>query len=234
MVKYATPNYMKILLLLISLVITSLTFAQAHWQVPQYDEIKKVITAENSDNNYDKLLRRFNDLDTTLSDEHYFVLYYGQYFQDSYKPSNSGNNLIKKMGRSVDEKSYLTFKDSLIATKHLYPFDLRALSMGSVLAHRFADNEFATKLDRQLIGILKSIFSTGDGKSLETALHVLNVSDEYVVCDILNVSVTGQRTVKNCDFLTTENTHVFEKGIYFNIEKIFEGYAKLFGKKDNP
>jgi hypothetical protein len=89
-------------------------------------------------------------------------------------------------------------------------------------------------LDRQLIVILKSIFSTGDGKSLETALHVLNVSDEYVVCDILNVSVTGQRTVKNCDFLTTENTHVFEKGIYFNIEKIFEGYAKLFGKKDNP
>jgi len=225
---------MKLLFLLFGLFTTSLTFAQVHWQKPQYDEIKKVIAAENSENNYNKLLKRFNDLDTTLSDEHYFVLYYGQYFQDNYSPAGRGNNLISKMARSVNDKTYQIFKDSLFATKHLYPFDLRALSAGSALAHKFADNEFAAKLDKQFIGILKAIFSTGDGKSLETALHILNVSDEYVICDVLNVSVTGQRTVKNCDLLTTENNTVFDKGIYFNIEKIFEGYAKIFGTKRNP
>ncbi|CAM3599347.1 hypothetical protein SPPR111872_09940 [Sphingobacterium prati] len=40
-------------------------------------------------------------------------------------------------------------------------------------------------------------------------------------------------TVKNCDLLTTENNAMFDKRIYFNLEKIFEGYAKIFGTKDN-
>ena len=104
--------------------------------------------------------------------------------------------------------------------------------MVAFIAHREQKNaEKATYHRRWAEGLLDSIKSGGDGKSLETAWHVISISEEYAVLRSFNLRPVGQS-------LANEKGHAYdvmktvdpqtnaEATFYFNVDKPFSAYGR--------
>lgn len=104
--------------------------------------------------------------------------------------------------------------------------------MVAFVAHRELKNEEKAKLHRTWAdGLLESIKAGGDGKSAETAWHVISTSEEYALMRAMNLRPTGQSLVK-------QNGHVYdliktvdprtnaETSFYFNVDKPFSAYGR--------
>src|ERR1700754_3390543 len=82
---------MKKLLTILAIFFNSSLYAQDFTPVDR-TQVEKVVTDPNSENYYPKLLKRYQEFDSTLTLEHYRLLYYGFVFQEKY----SGYNDHKK------------------------------------------------------------------------------------------------------------------------------------------
>ncbi|UIR55035.1 DUF4919 domain-containing protein [Sphingobacterium sp. SRCM116780] len=182
---------------------------------PVYADIKKVISDNQSDNHYPKLLKRFLEMDSTLTEEQYYVIYYGQCLQDNYNPLSKGNESIQKLAQKVTAENYTDFKTAYLKTKDQYPLDLRSLQNAYILAYKFQDDAFVRKLQVPLIGLIKVIASSGDGKSPDQGFHIMNESDEYVFCNLLNLHILEKSQVGEFDFIQLSKNERFGKIIYF-------------------
>lgn len=121
-----------------------------------------------------------------------------------------------KQAESVLEKNYVDVNAHMVA----------------YIAHREQKNEEKAKYHRRWAeGLLDSIKSGGDGKSLETAWHVISISEEYALFRALNMRPVGQS-------LANEKGHAFdvmktvdpqtnaEVTFYFNVDKPFSAYGR--------
>jgi hypothetical protein len=73
------------------------------------------------------------------------------------------------------------------------------------------------------MGLLKSLYSSGDGKSAATALKVISVDEEYFLLRVMGQMVKSQALStcegKRCDVMTTEDRESKqEQKWYFNVE----------------
>ena len=86
-----------------------------------------------------------------------------------------------------------------------------------------------------LTKILDSIQNGGDGKTAQTAFMVINVDEEYTLLRFLGYQMQSQELDKTeghtFDVLIVTNPKKQEtRKLYFNIDKIWAGYEKTFGK----
>ncbi|MBC7862389.1 MAG: DUF4919 domain-containing protein, partial [Bacteroidia bacterium] len=58
-----------------------------------FDSIKKTFSADT--NLYNKLVERLVKLDSTLTEDDYYLIYYGQVFSKKYDPYNGGEEIEK-------------------------------------------------------------------------------------------------------------------------------------------
>ncbi len=83
--------------------------------------------------------------------------------------------------------------------------------------------------------LLDSIQNGGDGKTAQTAFVVMSVDEEYTLLRFLGYQMQSQGLEKTeghtFDVLTVINPKNQEtRKLYFNIDKIWVGYEKVFGK----
>jgi hypothetical protein len=81
--------------------------------------------------------------------------------------------------------------------------------------------------------VIETILSTGDGKTEETAWHVVSVEHEYDILKMLGFRFGGEQTLTNkgCDYLKVEQNKHDIKGFYFDVNKILEAEEKVFKNK---
>jgi hypothetical protein len=84
-------------------------------------------------------------------------------------------------------------------------------------------------------GLLSEIYYSGDGKTCETAMVVIKVSDEYEIISELQLSVEMQSLVGDCDLMEFDTKlQELEKGekpikqLYFNVRIPLENLSKQF------
>jgi len=208
-----------------------LTFMNAYSQestfkAPVYKMIESVTKDSTSEYFYPKLMARFLNCDSTLQLQDYRCLYFGYIYQKEYQPywlSSQENELIKYYRSSkIKEKDY----DKIISltTQSIleFPFDLRQMNYLSYIYHLKGDNLSQQKVSRKFTGIIDAIMTSGDGKTCETAFHVISVGHEYVLLNLFQFDVKSQALTGNCDYLTLEKDDRNIEGIYFNISKLFE------------
>jgi hypothetical protein len=130
---------------------------------------------------------------------------------------NQGNYAeAAKQAESVLEKNYVDVNAHMVA----------------YVAHRELKDEEKSKLHRRWAdGLLESIKSGGDGKSPDTAWHVISISEEYAVLRSLNLRPAGQS-------LVNANGHAYdamktvdpqsnaEVTYFFNVDKPFSAYGR--------
>lgn len=204
------------------------------FQKPNYEWIKSNIQDSSSIFYYPKLMSRMLALDTTLSAEAYEHLYYGYVYQKNYLPywvSPDEKKLLRfYMSRRILKQDY---DDIINLTTHsisVFPFDLRQMNFLSYIYHLKGDEVMARKMAYRFQMILGTILASGNGKSYETAYHVISISHEYDILNFFQLERTRQRLIDDCDFLSIVKNRRIEyvknnpevNGLYFNIKKLFE------------
>ncbi|MBA3827942.1 MAG: DUF4919 domain-containing protein [Taibaiella sp.] len=222
-------------LLLIGAIIYSLTGYSQERELlkPDYISIQQIINDPNSAFYYPQLFKRYQTNDTTLSPREYRMLYFGYFFQDKYSaiPRNVQEDSLKIL-LAKDElepaewQSVIRMDKKALVTR---PFDLKKLNLLYVGYKMSGDSTNVRLYSDKIRKIAFAILSSGDGQSEETALHVLQVSDEYALINMLGYEYSGhqQLTGAECDYLTLKDNTDNVKGLYFDVKQIFNSYKRI-------
>ncbi len=201
--------------------------------VPDYNEIEKLTKDEGSMFYYDNLFSRYMNNDTTLSLRDYRMLYYGNFFQDSYKPfyHSPQADSIKLLLTNNEELTTRDWEELVrLGTANLQqnPFDLKGINIVWVSHKTLGDTIEARFYFDKLKKLVQTILASGDGLSEETAFHVLNVAHEYDIINILGYEFGGdqQLTDNHCDYLSLKHNDDQLQGLYFDVKQVFAGYER--------
>ena len=205
---------------------------------PDYKRIKKEINTEGSEFYYPELLRRFQAADTTLSLEQLRHFYYGAATRSDYDPYKMAKidalreTFEKDTPSKEDWEKAANEIDKELETDptnirfHLYKHIIYSNLYGQ-------DSEKTTDAHNQVVMLLSTVTSTGDGSSKETAFHVISVADEYGIMDIFGLSPTMQSLVEDkgqsYDVMDLKENEYGLKSMYFNITVSMQAMNKMFG-----
>ena len=109
--------------------------------------------------------------------------------------------------------------------------DVNAHMVAFIARREQKEEEKAAYHRRWAEGLLESIKSGGDGKSPQTAWHVISISEEYAVLRALNMRPVGQALI-NADGHAYDEMKVVdprtntESRFYFNVDKPFSAYGR--------
>lgn len=194
-----------------------------------YNDVKAKTQLTNSPYYYTKILDRYKKNDTTLATKDYYYLYYGFTFTNNYDPNNDEavNALV------ISEIEKLNSSKALKNALQLYekdPVNLKLLLYISVCYSNLSDHKLKKIYTDKYAKIIKAIYNSGDGKSMETAYVVIRINDEYQLLQVLHLTVKKHALVNTTDVLTIDKKG--QKGrkkkisiLYFNVNKIFDHHT---------
>lgn len=221
-----------ILSILLSFVVTYTYCQETEFFAPDYEQIKSEVQDSMSIFFYPAILARLTAFDPMLTNEDYRHLYYGYIYQEKYEPywtSPDEIELIKYyQSRKIKEKDY--DKVIKLATHSIseFPFDLRQMNFLGYMYHLKGDEEKAAKVAARFSGTIAAIMSSGDGKTCETAYHVISVSHEYVILNLFQLKMEMQSLTGDCDYLSIKKDDRNIEGLYFNIRQLFNRNLENF------
>ena len=206
--------------------------------IPNYTQIKKQVESKDSEFYYPELLRRFQAADTTLTVEQNYYFYYGTATRPDYNPYRLSNNEELKAalsGDAIPEEGWR--KAAQIIEKELEsePTNLRFhLYKQIVYSNLYGkDSQEAFNAYAQVAMLFSAISSTGNGKTPETAFHVISVPDEYGLMEMLGLSMKSQSLIekkgRSYDLMELEENEFGLESMYFDITVSMEALNKMFG-----
>ncbi len=206
---------------------------------PDYKRIKKEINTKESEFYYPELLRRFEAADTTLSLEQIRHFYYGMATRSEYAPYKMAKIDALREAFEKDTPSKEDWeKAALEIDKELEtnPTNIRFHLYKRIIYSNLygLDSERTTDAHNQVVMLLSAVTSTGDGRSKETAFHVISVADEYGIMDIFGLSPKMQSLVhgdhgQSYDVMEMEKNEYGLESMYFNITVSMDAMNKMFG-----
>ncbi len=227
-----TPT-MKIRIIFLFLLLPAFVYAETKFNKPDRAAIEKAISDSTADTYYPKLLKRFNDFDSTLTVAEYRLLYYGFVFQPGYSGyDNHRKKEIQDELRANANSAASRLCDSVMMK---IPISLQGNYYKSVALTRLGKSgESVRKYVRRYRGLLDAILQTGNGKAKETAIHVVFVTDEYHIMyfhfDLDQIK--SQSLVYPCDmFQVKKNKNFRGTKIWFDISEAFDAMSKQLKKE---
>ena len=199
---------------------------------PDYDLIKSKTADKNAATYYPKLIKRYNENDTTLTSDEYRLLYYGFLYENGSSPytiiayDDSVKSILQQKSLGAGDTVLLIAYEKKILEQS--PFSLRNLNILSYAYYKKGD-PISTLINFKIRSIAQTVLSTGDGKTVNSGYHVIAISDEYDMLELLGLQFGGsQSLIGNCDYLKVKDNSYDIKGIYFDATKILEAESKLF------
>ena len=206
---------------------------------PNYKQIKKQVESKDSEFYYPELLRRFQAADTTLTAEQIYYFYYGTATRPDYNPYRLSNYDGLKEALSGDEVTEEGWrKAAQVVDEELEsdPTNLRFHIYKQIVYSNLYgdDSQEAIGAYNQVIMLFTTITSTGDGKSPETAFHVISTTDEYGLMDMLGLSLKSQSLVerhgRSYDLMEFQKNKYELESFYFDVTVCMEAMNKMFDK----
>ena len=186
---------------------------------------------------YPDLLNRIKQRDTTLSEKEYTYLYYGQVFQDNYKPYAAGLT-TSGLGKKYQKGKFKTVMKESREILNSDPLNLLAMEYMIGAASQWNKEDTVKMYSAMYSGIVAAIMKSGNGRTLEDPLVIARVSDEYSVLRYLGLSSTGQALMSNDQGMVDRQSIAKKqpkvkgqkkyKEIYFNITMPFGSMVKSF------
>jgi hypothetical protein len=208
-------------------------YAQRKITKPDYKKIEKAISKKKSVQYYPKLFNRYQNNDTTLTDEDYTLLLYGSTAQPGYYPYASSP--YSDSTARIFDKTTLTLADYDSAINlettglKLKPFSLRDLNILAYSYLKTGNDSLSNLINFKKERVIKTILSTGDGKTQETGFFVTNLTQEYDILQILSFEFSGEQTPTptGCDYLGVKENKYHIKGLFFDANRMREIQKKL-------
>lgn len=190
---------------------------------PDYNKIEKNIKDKNSKFFYEKLLKKYKSLDTTMTKEEMKHLYYGSCFQDGYYSYASDdktrelNELLNKPGHTKEQLyQILDLTNSILETEK---FNMNMYNYMLYAYEQLKDRESFDKVKYILLLLYSTLIESGDGLSCESAFHVLYTYNEYNLLAFIGFRHTSQALSGECDILIIDDNEFKIKQLFFNISR---------------
>lgn len=168
--------YMK-KLAFIFLLIPVFIFSQKNFDYKRdFATILKESQNKNSDLNFDRLVVRYHNTDTTLTDKQMLALLIGFTENKYYKPYKDldfGRNLYKLN----DEQNFDQVIKEGTSFIETHPFDLKTLFELSYAYHKKGNEILAKEFLKKTRMIFNAMVFSGDALSIENPIFALNPSD---------------------------------------------------------
>lgn len=237
----------KVVLAACMLLLGSLGFAQTDstevvsYLTPNYDHIRRVMNDKQSPQYLPKLAKMVEDADTAITIEDLIVLYYGQALKDSYDPYKDVEE-VTEIRQILSKKDYskknveriLSLCNDIIKSDPAEPraYWYRYIAYQLLAKYHNGDTAMVEKSDTQLDMILAAMRSTGNGASMETAIHVTQTAHEYFLLSLYDFDFAGQALVYDKQGHAYDKMDVKEnpyglEALYFNIDAIIRHWDKM-------
>ncbi len=211
---------MKKLLLSAGLLLCSfIPFAQKVSNV-DFDAIKK--TLESTPALYKQLLDRFIQSDSTLSNEDYYLVYYGQCFQHSYDPNSVDHENYDKFKEYYSAENYVKALPYAVKIIDKKPLDMEMTLKALLCYYSLNDDTNRLKLLPRYNNMILTIHRSGNGLSEATAFVSMNMGDNYELMTTMKVESSSSKTKGECVVYTLKENKNHVKEVYFNITKPYQ------------
>jgi hypothetical protein len=177
---------------------------------------------------YPKLLARFNTFDPTLTIDDYRLLYYGTVFQPGYSadPELKQKEISAAIGKR-DFTNVIALCDSVLKK---YPVSMTAnFAKGLALISANPNDTVYHAYMNRYATIIRTILSSGNGKTAKTAFKTIFVADDYeLIYKYFGITkvIAQNMEGKNDVFEVQPSDKWVDKKIYFDAEEIIKQYKK--------
>lgn len=198
----------KKIFLLITICFSQISFAQDEIHV-NFTEIKKKVENVNSESYYPKLIKRFNDFDSSLTLEENALIYYGFSFQDDYLKNKPNEEKLKTF---ENNKEYEKLKIECQKILDKNPVSLEANNKMGFALFKLGKTEIEwKKYQKRYRDLRKVIVYSGNGLSCESAFKVIYVSDEYnIIYDYFEINKIDRQSLSGmCDKFLNEPSEFY-------------------------
>ncbi|MBB3186475.1 DUF4919 domain-containing protein [Microbacter margulisiae] len=194
---------------------------------PNYSLIKSTTQNPASPYYYPTLFKRYVNNDTTLTISDYKMLYYGFTYQKAYKPyGNPPQDAIlaryadKDILTPADCDTIILYAGQLVAQ---FPFDLHWINRIAYAYHVLGKDSTANLWSYKSKKIIQTIMSTGNGRTIPSAWHVIEEGDEYEIIYMLGLFPVNQSLVAlQYDYIRVASNPSGIKGFYFNVRRLLD------------
>ncbi|MES2485562.1 MAG: DUF4919 domain-containing protein [Bacteroidota bacterium] len=214
---------MKKLITLMALLIVSAAFAQQETSSPDYTAIQKNIKDKSSAYHYTKLMERYIKADTTLTLNERRHLYYGFAFM----PAKMDEIAIRATEQQLKEALHkpdpnqkdmadvINYSGMLLEA---YPFSITLKQYRAFCFETLGRYDEAAAEKAQTEMLIDAMLSSGDGKSAQTAIHVIDAGNEYELVQIMGFETLDDEYLVNnkYDYLTLNKNAYSLPGLYFD------------------
>lgn len=181
---------------------------------------------------YEELLAKLKSGDTKIDFKSLRMAYAET---KEYSPYGVGNDKINPMFKALENKKYedaLKLADEILKTNYV---EMNSHFIASAANSALGNKEKSDFHRSVFLGLVNSIVEGKDGKSAKTAYEVISVPEEYVILYTLGYKRGSQALVEEgghkFDVLTVTDSKTNETAkLYFNVDTVFKGYGKIFGK----
>ena len=214
---------MKKLITLMALLIVSVAFSQRETTSPDYTTIQKNIKDKNSAFHYTKLMDRYIKADTTLTLNERRHLYYGYAFM----PAKMDEMTIRATEQQLKQalhKADPTQKDMTDVINYsgmlleAFPFSITLKQYRAFCYEALGRYKEAAAEKAQTEIIIDAMLSSGDGKSAQTAIHVIDAGNEYELVQVMGFEALDDEYLVNnkYDYITLNKNAYSLPGMYFD------------------
>ena len=173
---------MRIIICVILLLFSINLFSQTSDSTDFKVFIQRIINDTSSYLCYPKLQEKIKNHPSEINTEDCFFLYYGQIFQANYQPlsfiANPERLNFDKAVMNGNCKKVIGLGQTILGRN---PLDLTVLLYvrECISEKKYSDTSFY--YEQRYQQLLDAILSTGDGKSMKTAIKIVNSEDDYVL-----------------------------------------------------
>ena len=225
----------KTLLTLIATLLCGSVWAQAEESdcemvVPDLEQIRMEVNNPQSAYYYPTLVAKYNSNDTTMTIDEYSYYYLGYTFQEDYNPYRKSEyaHQIDHLYKQNKELSVAEYENLVLFAKQTLnddPFDLRQINILIYALKGLNRHNDAKVWQYRLDHLIDAILATGDGKTPETAWHVIYPTHEYIILNCLGMKGVEFVFVEPYyDYIEAEKNALKIEGFYFNVERILDVY----------
>ncbi|HUZ61406.1 MAG TPA: DUF4919 domain-containing protein [Hanamia sp.] len=209
---------MKLTITILLIISTFSVFGQNNFSRVNRDSVKFLISDQSKDTYYPKLMKRFNDFDTTLTLKDYRLLYYGFVFQKEY--SSGFYQDQREITLLINEKKFALAIKTCDSILQKVPVSLIAnyLKGFAIYMIRNTDSNYLRYRTRYS-KLREAILSSGNGLTCSTSFKTIFVSDDYeIMYRYFQIpDYTTQYLVYNCDKFEIKPSKYFQSNaIYFD------------------
>ena len=161
-------------------------YSQSADSIDFNSSIMRITNDSTSKYYYPKLKDKIKNHPSEISTEDCYYLYYGQIFQKDYKPlsfvANPQRPDFDKAAMNGNCKKALSLGISILNRN---PVDLTVLLhvCNCIKEKNYADT--TNFFEPRFKNLLDAIFSTGDGKTMKSAIKIVNIEDDYILKGVL-------------------------------------------------